>query len=795
MIEAYSPTQCYHCGLDCKDDSFKNEDKLFCCNGCQSVYDILQENNLCQYYNLEKMSGNTPKVGHFVFLENENIVKGLLDFQNETHAKITFFVPKIHCSSCLYLLENLYRIYPAIERSSVDFLKKQVTITFKNKEINLKSIAELLSSIGYEPLISQKDQSQEKQKRTDRLLLTQLGVAGFCASNIMLFSFPEYLGLQETSYRSLFGYLNIILSIPVLFFSGSSYFVSVYKSLKNRIINIDFPILLSILIAFFTSIYQVVFKNGAGYFDSLSGLIFFLLIGKWFQQRTYSFLSFERDYKSYLPLAVVRLIQGKEECVSIQELKKGDKVIVRNGELIPADSMLFNGVAHIDYSFVTGETNLEDKKLGDLLYAGGRQMGGALTLEVVKEVSHSYLSQLWNNDTFKKNHTSRIQAFSNAVGKYFTFAVLALATCVGIYWHLNDSSKTLNALISVLIIACPCTLSLSYPFALGNGLWLFSRRNFYLKNSGVIEQMANCDTLVFDKTGTLTQTNSPLPIFVGNIQLSEFEKQIVASLISNSSHPISVKLKSFLNQKVLLPLENFKEIPGKGIMGEYEGLTIKLGSNKLIKTEKKLKNEILPSASVAHLEINQQYMGYFLISASYRDEIKDTLLELSKTFDTYLLSGDNDTERMYLESYFASSKNLYFNCSPQEKLDFIKNLQDKGKKVIMLGDGLNDAGALKQADVGIAVTEDKLNFTPMSDAILQADQLKSFPKFLKYSQFGMRLIRFSYAFSLFYNFVGLSFAVQGNLSPIIAAILMPLNSITLVGIASLGMIWGGRKII
>ncbi len=795
MIETHSPTLCYHCGLDCKDDSFKNEDKLFCCNGCQSVYEIIQENNLCQYYNLEKMSGNTPKVGHFVFLENENIVNSLLDFQNDTHSKITFFVPKIHCSSCLYLLENLYRIYPAIERSSVDFLKKQVTITFKNKEIDLKSIAELLSSIGYEPHISQKDPSQEKQRKTDRLLLTQLGVAGFCASNIMLFSFPEYLGLQEASYKSLFGYLNIILSIPVLFYSGSSYFESVYNSLKNRIINIDFPILLSILIAFFTSIYQVVFKNGAGYFDSLSGLIFFLLIGKWFQQRTYSFLSFERDFKSYLPLAVVRLIQGKEECVSIQELKKGDKVIVRNGELIPADSMLFNGVAHIDYSFVTGETNLEDKKLGDLLYAGGRQMGGALTLEVVKEVSHSYLSQLWNNDTFKKNHTSRIQAFSNAVGKYFTFAVLALATCVGIYWHLNDSSKTLNALISVLIIACPCTLSLSYPFALGNGLWLFSRRNFYLKNSGVIEQMANCDTLVFDKTGTLTQTNSPLPIFVGNIQLSEFEKQIVASLISNSSHPISVKLKSFLNQKVLLPLENFKEIPGKGIMGEYEGLTIKLGSNKLIKTEKKLENEILPSASVAHLEINQQYMGYFLISASYRDEIKDTLLELSKTFDTYLLSGDNDTERMYLESYFASSKNLYFNCSPQEKLDFIKNLQDKGKKVIMLGDGLNDAGALKQADVGIAVTEDKLNFTPMSDAILQADQLKSFPKFLKYSQFGMRLIRFSYAFSLFYNFVGLSFAVQGNLSPIIAAILMPLNSITLVGIASLGMIWGGRKII
>lgn len=794
MIDTSPQTLCYHCGLECEEETFQTEEKSFCCSGCQTVYQILKENNLCQYYDLEKMAGNTPKVGHFVFLENPSIANTLLDFKNDILSKVTLFVPKIHCSSCLYLLENLYRIHPGIERSKVDFLKKRVSVTYKNQDLNLRSLADLLTSIGYEPLITQKDDSVEKQKNVEKRFLTELGVAGFCAGNVMLFSFPEYLGLQEATYKILFGYLNISLSIPVVFYSGSGYFESVYKSLKNKIINIDFPILLSILVAFFAGIYQVVFKNGAGYFDSLTGLIFFLLIGKWFQQKTYTFLSFERDYKSYLPLAVTRLIFGKEEAVAIQELKKGDKVIVRNGELIPADAMLYEGVAHVDYSFVTGEAALEDKNLGDILYAGGRQIGGSLKLEVIKAVSHSYLTQLWNNDTFQKEQTSKIQPFSNLVGKYFTFGVLSLAFSVALYWYFNDSSKTLNTFISVLIIACPCTLSLSYPFALGNGLRIFSKRNFYLKNSGVIEQMAHCDTLVFDKTGTLTKSNTTPPVFIGKNPLSEFEKQIVASLVSNSSHPISVKIRAFLNQNILLPIDGFKEVPGNGILGECESLEIKLGSREWISKTKNEEIKMQESASVAYLAINEQYIGYFLITNPYRDDIKETLLDLSKRYEMHLVSGDNDSERKSLEPFFADNQNLYFNCSPQDKLTYIKNLQESGKKVIMLGDGLNDAGALKQADVGIAVTEDTLNFTPMSDAILQADQLKSMPQFLKYSQFAMRLIRFSYAFSLLYNFVGLSFAVQGNLSPIIAAILMPLNSITLVGIASLGMIWGGKKI-
>ncbi|MDR6560262.1 MULTISPECIES: heavy metal translocating P-type ATPase metal-binding domain-containing protein [unclassified Arcicella] len=788
---------CFHCGNECPDDHIHIEEKFFCCDGCKTVYEILDQNNLCNYYEIEKKAGNTPQISRFDFLDNPEIAKTLLDFQNENISKVTFYIPTIHCSSCLYLLENLFRLHEGIERSQVDFLKKQVAVTFNHNVaqhgISFRQLAELLSSVGYEPLMSLNDVVKEKQKPNDRKLLTQLGLAGFCAGNIMLFSFPEYLGLQDDTYKLLFGYLNIVLAIPVVFYSASSYFESVYKSLRKGIVNIDFPILLSILVAFFRGIYEVVFNHGAGYFDSLTGLIFFLLIGKWFQQKTYHFLSFERDYKSYFPLAVTRLVMGVQESVSVSALKKGDKILIRNGELIPADSLLYKGEARIDYSFVTGEAALEKKELGDFLFAGGRQVGGTIEMEVLKDVSQSYLTQLWNNDTFQKEQQSRIKVFSNLVGKYFTFGVLTLAFSVATYWYFQDSSKMLNAFSAILIIACPCTLSLSYPFALGNGLRILGKQHFYLKNGDVIETMANCDTIVFDKTGTITTSEGAKPHFQGKRPLSVFEEMLVVSLAHNSSHPISQKIKEISKEKQILAIEGFKETLGKGIEGKYHGHLVKLGSGNFVNPslEKELNSF---SASVAHLSIDDEYLGYFALPNHYRADIEKTIKNLGENYETYLLSGDNQHEKTHIESWFTSKEHLRFECSPHEKLSFILKLQSQGKKVIMIGDGLNDAGALKQADIGIAVTDDTLNFTPMSDGILSAEHLKDFPVFLKYSRFALKLIRFSYIFSLMYNCIGLTFAVQGTLSPIVAAILMPLNSITLVGIASIGMVFKGKSL-
>lgn len=780
-------TTCFHCGNDCAESPILFDEKPFCCEGCKSVYEVLNANQLCQYYDLTQAPGQSPRLSRLEFLDNPDIAAQLLEFTDGTMATATFYVPSIHCSSCLWLLENLYKLAPAIRSSRVDFLKKHVHLTFRIADVSLRQVAELLTSVGYEPLISLNDVVQESEKPSYRPLLYRLAVAGFCSGNIMLFSFPEYLGLDDPAFKQLFGYLNLLLATPVVFYSGSGYFTSVWKALRRGMINIDLPILLGFGTAYARTIYEVFTQTGAGYSDSVSGLIFFLLTGKWFQQKTYDFLSFERDYKSYFPLAVMKLTGAKETPVPVASLKKGDRIRVRNAELIPADGILYKGSATIDYSFVTGESEPEAKKAGTLLYAGGKQIGESIELEVVREVSQSYLTQLWNNDAFRKGQVSRIRSFADQVGQWFTYVVLSMAFLVGAYWYVNEPSKAVNAFTAILIVACPCVLSLSYPFALGHGMRIFGKLKFYLKNADVIEQMAACDTIVFDKTGTLTSTEAARPVEEFRLPLDEMEYALVASLAAQSAHPLSRKLSKYLSETMTLPVENFTEIAGQGVKGLVYGQSVKIGSRAFVHPS--ISGESDAEGSAVHVSIDHVYRGAFRFRNQFREGIEDMLNALQNDRKLYLLSGDNDAARADLQRWFPQNGQMVFECHPQQKLDFIRQLQAQGHRILMIGDGLNDAGALKQADVGIAVTDDTIQFTPSSDAILEAGALNRLPDFLKYSKFAMRLIHFSFVISLMYNCIGLSYGVTGNLSPIVAAILMPVSSATMVLIATIGMRW------
>ncbi|WP_298609014.1 cation-translocating P-type ATPase, partial [uncultured Spirosoma sp.] len=508
-----------------------------------------------------------------------------------------------------------------------------------------------------------------------------------------------------------------------------------------------------------------------------------------------------------------------ERVVPVAQLHKGDRIRIRNQELIPADGLLYKGNALIDYSFVTGESEPESKEPGALVYAGGKQVGEAIELEVVRDVSQSYLTQLWNNDAFQKDNESRIRTFADAVGKYFTITVITLATVVGLYWYLqHDPARAVNVFTAVLIIACPCALSLSYPFALGNGLRLLGKRHLYLKNAEVIEQMAACDTIVFDKTGTLTEVKSERGkerksdesgvIEELSPRLTSIERSMIASLVRHSAHPLSRKLAAHLADCSSLPMDLFTEVPGHGIQAVVDGQIVKLGTRSFVNAsvlacEDALSGNALsspqsvpsttetdittPSESAVYVSINDECRGRFRFPNQYRSGLDAMLTGLNKSYQLYLLSGDNDHTKTELKQWFPDTGQMHFNCRPQEKLAFIKHLQATGKRVVMIGDGLNDAGALKQANVGIAVTDDTIQFTPASDAILEANALTQLPAFLDFSRFSMRVIRFSFVVSLLYNGIGLSYALFGNLSPVVAAILMPISSATMLAIATFGV--------
>jgi Cu+-exporting ATPase len=786
---------CIHCGADCGKNPIIWDEKKFCCNGCLTVYQLLHENKLYNYYQLEETPGvkieATTEFGNkYAFLDNAEVKEKLVTFKEGTISKVKFFIPVIHCASCIWLLENLEKLNKGIRFSFVNFTKKEVDITFDESQITLRQLVELLSSIHYIPDLSQSLSDKKEDNQSYKKLLYKIGVAGFVFINVMTYSLPAYFNGEPLSdkLQSVFSILSYILVIPVVFYSGSDYYISAFKNLIKKNISIDLPIALGIIVLFLVTTYEIFQTGGSGYCDSLAGLIFFLLVGKWYQSLTYDALSFERNYKSYFPIAVTKINHQIEESILLENIGVHDELIIRNKELIPADSILMEGEGQIDYSFVTGESSPIVKKTGDFIYAGGRQMGGIIKIKVQKEVNQSHLTKLWNQDLTYEKPTDSLKSLSDRISKYFTLIIIAIAAAGFGFWMLQGETHTaIFVFTAVLIIACPCALALSIPFTFGNTMRIFGKAGLYIKNTDVIEKLSHVSTIVFDKTGTLTKPNENKITFVGK-ELSQAEISAIHSLAKQSTHPLSTALATYYNEADYIKPEHFVEVPGRGIFGKVDGKEIKIGSEEYVSNPGKLTDH---KASAVYLSINNKTVGFFTISNQYRDGFEQVLNSLKKYFKLYLISGDNDSETDNLVKYFDADK-LLFNQKPGDKADFIKKLQAQKHTVLMTGDGLNDAGALMQSDVALTIANKVYHFSPASDAVLESSKFGKLARFIQFTKTSLRFVKLSFAISFFYNIIGIAFALTGNLSPIVAAILMPISSVSVVAFATFATRFMGR---
>lgn len=784
-------TACYHCGENC-DDIIVSDDKSFCCQGCKQVYLLLNENNLCSYYDFDKNPGISAKgkfiSQRFAYLDDETITQKIIQYSSGTQTNVTFQLPQMHCSSCVYLLENLHRIDPGIIKSQTNFQRKEVFIVFNPQLISLRKLVELLAFIGYEPDISLKDAGKKTVKTFNRKQVYKIGVAGFCFSNIMMLSFPEYFSsgnIEQAGLKQTFTWLIFFLSIPVLLYSANGFFISAWKGLRQKILNIDAPIALATTVAFARSYYEIISGTGAGFLDSATGIVFFMLIGRWFQDKTYDSLSFERDYKSYFPLGVTVLKNGIEKNIPVTQLVKGNRVIIRHQEMIPADALLIKGKANVDYSFVSGENSPVEKNIGDTIFAGGKQIGSAIQLEIAKDISQSYITQLWNNDIFNAPK-NKAQSFIHPWSRYFTLALFSIAAGTVIFWWIKNPVNIFPALTAVLLVACPCSLLLSATFTYGNMLRIFGKNKLYLKNANVIESLAKINTIVFDKTGTITQGHSSEVIYTGT-PLTDKEKSAIKIIAGQSSHPLSKIIANNLTaEKEQLPeADQFKEYAGKGIEGIANNTMVKMGSAVFVEESNP---NIISYDTGTHVQLllNNIHKGSFSVSNHYRQGLEQAVSNVKKQgYELHVLSGDNDAEKDNLQHFFGKETALHFQQSPQQKLSYIQSLQEKNKNVLMLGDGLNDAGALMQSNVGIAVSDNTAQFTPACDAILDGNCVNKLDQFLQFAKAGKKIVTASFILSILYNCVGLSFAVSAHLSPMVAAILMPASSISIVLLVTL----------
>ena len=778
---------CVHCGADNGKHPVIWNDLPFCCNGCKTVYQLLNENKLYNYYNLEETPGikleTTTEFGNkYEFLENTEVKEKLISFTEGEISKVKFYIPVIHCASCIWLLENLHTLHKGVKYSFVNFTKKEVDVTFDESLLSLRQLVELLSSIHYTPDLSQSLSDKKDDTQSYKKLLYKIGVAGFVFVNVMTYSLPAYFNGEplDDKLQSVLSILSFILVVPVAFYSGSDYYISAFKNLLKKNISIDLPIALGIIVLFFVSGYEILFAGGAGYCDSLSGLIFFLLVGKWYQSKTYEALSFDRNYKSYFPIAVTKINKQIEESILLEKIEVDDELIIRNKELIPADSILIEGEGRIDYSFVTGESTPVVKKTNDFIYAGGRQMGEIIKIRVKKEVSQSHLTKLWNQDKTYEKPSDSLKSLSDKISKYFTLIIIVIAIAGFTFWMFKGETHTaIFVFTAVLIVACPCALALSIPFTFGNTMRIFGKAGLYIKNTDVIEKLSHVNTIVFDKTGTLTKPNESKIEFSG-IVLSAEEKNAIFSLAKQSTHPLSTAIANHYSKAKYQKPEHFVEVSGRGIFGKVNNLEIRIGSEEYVTNSKEIKEQ---KASVVYVSINNKPTGFYKISNKYRVGFEGVLKSLNRNFDMFLVSGDNDSEAENLTSYFEKGK-LLFNQKPGDKADFIKSLQNKGETILMTGVGLNDAGALMQSDVALTIADKVYHFSPASDAVLEAGRFHNLANFIDFTKTALNIVKLSFAISFLYNIIGIAFAITGNLSPIVAAILMPISSVSVVAFAT-----------
>lgn len=770
-----------------------SSDGPFCCSGCASVFTILQTRGFGGYYACRVPPGVSQRTresradDHFAILDEADTAREFLLSLSADQARAIFRVPGLHCASCVWLVEQLWRVVPGVAKSEVDLMRRTVRIDFDPAATSLRRIAEALTAIGYEPSLDPETQAQRSGIR--RTLLLKIGLAGFAFGNVMIFSFPQYLSGKpvEAPFRQLFDSLNLALSVVVLLYSASDYFRGAWAALSRRGITLDVPVALGLAVMFVRSTADIAAGTGTGYFDSFTGLVFFLLIGKLFQEKAFDAIAFDRGVRSFLPLYARVMRDGVLVTRPIQDIAPGDTVHVRPNEVVPADAWLLDDHAEVDQAFITGESEPIAVARGEMVRAGARIVGRGARLTAQRPASQSTLVELWAHPVLQRTKAHWLADVAARFGAWFTLIAVGLAVAGAVAWW-PDVRLSLEVATAVLIIACPCALTLAAPITLGTAAGVLGRAGCYLKSPAVALDLSRINHVAFDKTGTLTATERTTDIERDGLTPAEWH--LIRSLASHSTHPVSRALaEAPTTAPSDLLVRSVTEVAGQGIAGRVGRHQVAIGRPEFVAAQAGVTRSTLPPAGDLlgwTLAAVDGRVGRFRLTHATRPGVEGMLARLGRRFRLSLLSGDHARHADLWRGWFREPT---FDQSPADKLTAVKAAQDRGDHVLMVGDGLNDTGAFAAADVGMAVSDDTACLVPACDVVIQGHQLTSLPAFLTYARRARHVIVLCFLVSIAYNVLGLTLALRGDLTPLVTAILMPVSSLTIIGLSVGLMRW------
>lgn len=766
--------RCMHCS---KNFIKIKSNQMFCCNGCASVYQFLLSNDLQKYYEIMKKVGETPSsaeefsISHYNIYEDENL-NSIFKFDKNTWG---FFVPEIKCAACIWLIEKSLHKIDGLDAININLLEKTITFTIKDNAVsNLKNAAILLTNIGYNPLPLPFLSSKQFRSRYEKERLKDIGISGFAFGNVMIFAassyFGKYFGIDQ-KINTIFILISMIISLPATLYSGRSFFLNSFNALRNRKIHIDTTISFALIVTLLIGVYETFLNSTKVYFDTITGLVFLLLIGRYFHEKAiHKAKELGESMKNIIPI----------EAFSIN---KGDHVLIPKGGIFLADGIIIEGETEVNQSSLTGEEMPVVKKENDFVIAGAQNLLNPVKILAQKTGNETWISSLETLINQAKNNKSNIETVIEKILPIFSLFIIIISLLSFGFWSFFSTEKAVDVLVAILVISCPCALALATPLLMSSTLRVLWKIGAIVKTQNAIEALSEVDTVLFDKTGTLTSGElKVIEIEFLNSGVSDEKKaEILLAFYSLTKKSVHLVSKAIVNHLQLenfksIELKNVRELAGLGIVANINNdIEIKIGNYKFING--KLQD------SETRFCVYGKY-GDFCVKFILSEQIKNGAKELIKYLNKnniacYILSGDKAASvHKIAHELSINYKYCYSEKLPNEKLMILEEFQTAGKKVLALGDGVNDAAMLAKAHVGIASHGGTDVALHSADIFLRKPNLFLVKNIFIISKQAKKTLKILILVSLVYNFIAIYFAILGYVDPLFAAIFMPISSLS-----------------
>ncbi|NUN16201.1 MAG: heavy metal translocating P-type ATPase [Myxococcales bacterium] len=792
-----NPHLCSHCGLVVPTAFLQANNPLqFCCQGCETVYAVIHEQGLDRYYALRgdaNETGRPVKLSGRTYAEFDEPSFLALYAQRRTDELISvhLYLQGIHCAACLWLVERVASTMDGVIDVRLDIGRSSVHITYAPAVVRLSHIAQRLDSVGYPSHPFRGADREFLRRKEDRALLMRIGVAGAVAGNVMLLALALYSGMfsdMEAEYSSFFRWVSLVVTLPSVLWSASVFYRGAWAGLRARLLHMDLPISIGILTGFVWGAYNTIVGRGEIYFDSLAVLVFLLLVGRWLQQRQKRRATDATELFFALAPSTARLVDnGIVRDVPIESITPGMVVEVRPGDFIPVDGDVTDGTSAVDCAVLTGEAIPVWVQAGDKVNAGTTNVSGRLRIVATGTGEQTRVGKLLLLVEEAMRKKAPIVAMADRISAYFVAVVLVLAAVTIAMWWSTDVGLAIDHAVALLIVTCPCALGLATPLAVSAAIGKAARHGILIKGEDVLERLARKGTIWFDKTGTLTEGRLSVSRWVGDDKW----KPIVRAMENHSGHPIARGLVAGLPEDPTVVLSNVRETFGGGLEADFGRQKVIVGNPNFVQARcggafpdwvTQLLDGPRAEAKTTVLVASE---GIVRAAIELTDPVRHDAVDCVRSLETAgyqigILSGDDERVVSTVGSQLAISPERCFGRqTPEQKLEHIRRAA-KQTNTFMVGDGVNDAGALAEASVGIGVHGGAEACLTAADVYLARDGIALVADLVEGSRRTMRVIRRNVLFALSYNLLGVVLSMTGLINPMIAAILMPFSSLTVV---------------